>query len=107
MEEVDDEEMTTQIRSGILDDANTIMEEIIEKHFIRKTDTEGMPKLCKDSDDDEENEEDDEIMVVQIENGKNMHYIASTTKPVSWGTKDLNPQMKDGKSKTLEEIVPK
>ena len=107
MEEVDDEEMTTQIRSGILDDANTIMEEIVEKHFIRKTDTEGMPELCKDSDDDEENEDDDEIMVFQIENGKKVHYIMSTTKPVSWGTKDLNPQMKDGKSKTPEEIAPK
>ena len=108
MEEVDDEEMTTQIRSGILDDANTIMEEIIEKHFIKKkTETEGMPELCQDSDDDEENEDDDEIMVFQIKNGKKVHYIASTTKPVSWGTKDLNPQMKDGKSKTPEEIVPK
>ena len=107
MEEVDDEEMTTQIRSGILDDANMIMEEIVEKHFIRKTDTEGMPELCKDSNDDEENEDDNEIMVFQIENGKKAHYIASTTKPVSWGTKDLNPQMKDGKSKTPEETVPK
>ena len=66
-----------------------------------------MPELCKDSDDDEENEDDDEIMVFQIKNGKKAHYIASTTKPVSWGTKDLNPQMKDGKSKTPEEIVPR
>ena len=108
MEEVDDEEMITQIRSGILDDANTIMEEIVEKHFIRKTDTEGMPELCKDSDDDEEDEDDDdEIMVFQIENGKEVHYIVSTTKPVSWETRDLNLQMKDGKSKTLEEIVPR
>ena len=107
MEEVDDEEMTAQIRSGILDDTNTIMEEIMEKHFIRKTDMEGMPKLCKDSDDDEENDDDDEIMVFQIENGKKAHYIASTTKLVSWGTKDLNLQMKDGKSKPPEEIVPR
>ena len=107
MEEVDDKQMTTQIRSGILDDANTIMEEIVEKHFIRKTEMEGMPKLCQDSDDNEENEDDDEIMVFQIENRKKVHYIPSTTKSVSWGTKDLNPQMKDGKSKTPEEIVPK
>ena len=105
VEEVDDEEMMTQIRSGILDEANTSMEEIVEKHFIRKTETEGMPELCQDSDDDEENEDDDEIMVFQIKNGKKAHYIASTTKPVLWGIKDLNPQMKDGKSKMLEEIV--
>ena len=68
---------------------------------------EGMPELCQDSDDDEENEDNDEIMVFQIENGKKAHYIALTTKLVSWGMKDLNPQMKDRKSKTPEEIVPK
>ena len=105
MEEVDDDEMTTQIRSGILDDANAIMEEIVEKHFIRKIETEGMPKLCQDSDDDEENEDDDEILVFQIKNRKKAHYIVSTTKLILWRTKDLNPQMKDGKSKTAEEIV--
>jgi RNase H-like domain found in reverse transcriptase/Reverse transcriptase (RNA-dependent DNA polymerase) len=49
----------------------------------------------------------DEIVVFHIENGKKAHYIALTTRPASWGNKDLNPQMKDEKKKTPEEMVPK
>jgi hypothetical protein len=58
-----------------------------------------MPDLC------EIDNEDDEILVFHIENSKKAHYIASTTRPASWGNKDLNPQMKDEKKKTPEEIV--
>ena len=70
MEEVDNEEMTMQIRSRILDEAGTIMDEIVEKYFIRKMELEGMPKLWQDSDDNEENEDGNEVMVFQIENGR-------------------------------------
>ena len=104
MEEVDDEDMEVHVRAGIIEDADTILEEIVEEHFIRKADTERMPELCQDNEDDE-NEDDDKILVFQIEKGKSVHYIVSTSKPVSWGNKDLNPQAKDGKVRTPEEIV--
>ena len=46
MEEVDDEDREAHVRAGVIKDADTILEEIVEEHFIRKTDTEGMPDLC-------------------------------------------------------------
>ena len=109
MEEVDDEEAEVHIRSGILDDANTIMDKIIEEHFIRKTESEeAMPDLCINSDnDDDEDLDDDEIMVFQIENSKKAWYIASTSGPASQGNKNLNSQMKDEKKKMPEKMVPK
>jgi hypothetical protein len=82
-----------------------ILEKIVEEHFIRKMEMDdAMPELCKILEDDEE---DDKIVVFHIENGKRAHYIASTTRPASWGNKDLNLQMKDKRKKTPEEMVPK
>jgi hypothetical protein len=33
-------------------------------------------------------------------------FIRKTDRPIAWGTKDLNPQVKEGKPKSLEEMVP-
>ena len=33
--------------------------------------------------------------------------IRKTERPASWGEKDLNPQVKEGVTKTIEEMVPK
>ena len=34
------------------------------------------------------------------------HFIRKTERPALWGNTDLNPQAKDGKEKTIEEMVP-
>jgi hypothetical protein len=103
MEEVDDEDRDAHIRGGVIEgEEETILEEIVEEYFIGRMETDdALPDLCEIDD------EDDEILVFHIENGKEGHYIASTARPASWGNKDLNPQMKDEKKKTPEEIVPK
>jgi hypothetical protein len=89
----------------VIEGEDTILEEIIEEYFIRKTEMDdAMLDLCKILEDDEE---DHEIVIFHIENGKKAHYIASTARPTSWGNKDLNPQMKDKKKKTPKEMVPK
>ena len=108
MEEVEDEDADAHIRGGTTDN-EMILEELVEEFFIRKTESEDtMPDLCQDPDEEEIDEEDDnEILVFQIENGKKVHYIASVTKPASWENKDLNPQAKDEKVKTMEEMVPR
>jgi hypothetical protein len=103
MEEVDDEDQDAHIRGGVIEgEEEMILEEIVEEYFIRKMEKDdSMPDLCEIKD------EDNEISVFHIENGKEAHYIASTARPTSWGNKNLNPQMKDEKKKTPEEIVPK
>jgi RNase H-like domain found in reverse transcriptase/Reverse transcriptase (RNA-dependent DNA polymerase) len=103
MEEEDDEDRDAHIRGGVIEEKEEkVLEEVVEEYFIRKMEKDdAMPDLCKIDD------EDDEILVFHIENGKEAHYITSTTRPASWGNKDLNPQMKDEKKKMPEEIVPK
>jgi hypothetical protein len=104
IEEEDDEEWDAHIHGGVIEEEDMILEKIIEEHFIRKMEMDNaMPDLRKIPQDDDE---DDEIVVFHIKNGKKAHYIASTTRPASWGNKDLNLQMKDEK-KTPEEMVPK
>ena len=34
------------------------------------------------------------------------HYIRKMERPASWGNTDLNPQAKDGKERTIKEMVP-
>jgi hypothetical protein len=81
-----------------------ILDEIIEEHFIRKTEMDNaMMDLCETLDDDKDNDnDDDEITIFYIENSKKAHYIASTARPASCGNKDLKPQMKDKKKKMPE-----
>jgi hypothetical protein len=33
-------------------------------------------------------------------------FIQGMDRPIAWGARDLNPQMKDGRAKSLNEIVP-
>jgi hypothetical protein len=34
------------------------------------------------------------------------HFVQKTERPASWGNTNLNPQVKDSKDKTVEEMVP-
>lgn len=36
----------------------------------------------------------------------NEFFVHKTDRPVAWGVKDLNPQMKDGKAKSVHEMIP-
>ena len=65
---------------------NELMNDLIKEYFIRKGNKEEKPDLV-DLDDNEE-------------------YIMRMERPIAWGNKDLNPQMKEGKVKSLEEMVP-
>jgi hypothetical protein len=59
---------------------------------------------------EEEAEEDDDMpgMTMDYEDQWELdRIIRKTEQPASWGGKDLNPQMKEGVEKTVEQMVPK
>ena len=116
MEEVDDED--SDARGETLSEDEGILEEIVKSYFVRKVNDDDYHiqggTIEDDSEQSMEDASDSEDIVlpgltnkVPAKKVQGKQYINRTEKPASWGNFNLNPQVKDGKPKTLEEMVPK
>jgi hypothetical protein len=114
MEEVDDEDNDTQ--GETLSEDEGILEEIVETYFIRKVNDDDDHIQGGTIEDDgeqlmEDTSDSEDMILLGLTNKipakkvQGKWYINKTEKPASWGNFNLNPQAKDGKPKTLEEMV--